>query len=482
MTAIETGRSTTPYALVPRAAPFATLPQRRTSRPGHARRPLPVRRVRRAPAAPRVGPRRPARSPAARRAAARGHQRRHDPRPRPVRRLPRWARRRSRGSASSTRRWSTSRASATCSPSAPQLADRGHHPRPGAGHARRRVSRGGCRSGRATRSAGPPSWAARSARSSARSRRCPATRPRARPADGGPRRRGRPATCSPTSRSSARRPARCPTTAPSSSSGSATSSATGGCAALAVRRAGARAVGAGDRGAAPRAVRRRRPGMHADDGIVLRLPDADDDAARRRRRSLFDPDEIEALVTDEVGGSALFASRFRECAARALLLPRRDPGRRSPLWQQRQRSAQLLTVAAQYGSFPIVLETMRECLQDVFDVPGAGRADARRSQRREVRVVEVETPDAVAVRPLAAVRLRRRVHVRGRRAARRTPRRGAVARPGPARRAARPGRAARAARRRRARPGRARAAAARRRPAARATPRAWPTCCGCSAR
>jgi len=71
-----------------------------------------------------------------------------------------------------------------------------------------------------------------------------------------------------------------------------------------------------------------------------------------------------------VGGSALFASRFRECAARALLLPRRNPTRRTPLWQQRQRSAQLLGVASQYGSFPIVLETMREVLQDVFDVPG----------------------------------------------------------------------------------------------------------------
>ena len=79
------------------------------------------------------------------------------------------------------------------------------------------------------------------------------------------------------------------------------------------------------------------------------------------------------MVTGEVGGSALFASRFRECAARALLLPRRDPRRRTPLWQQRQRATQLLQVASEYGDFPIVLEAMRECLQDVFDVPGLSR-------------------------------------------------------------------------------------------------------------
>jgi ATP-dependent Lhr-like helicase len=91
-----------------------------------------------------------------------------------------------------------------------------------------------------------------------------------------------------------------------------------------------------------------------------------------------------------VGGSALFASRFRECASRALLLPKRNPGRRSPLWQQRQKSAQLLQVASQYGSFPIVLETMREVLQDVFDVPGLTQL-MRDVEARKVRLVEVET-------------------------------------------------------------------------------------------
>src|SRR6476660_1537633 len=127
----------------------------------------------------------------------------------------------------------------------------------------------------------------------------------------------------------------------------------------------------------------------SDDGIIARVPDA---AAEPPGADLFvfDPDELEQIVTDEVGGSALFASRFRECAARALLLPRRNPGRRTPLWQQRQRSAQLLSVASEYGSVPIVLATMRECLQDVFDVPGLV-ALMRDVEERRVQFVEVET-------------------------------------------------------------------------------------------
>ncbi|MFI1103472.1 ATP-dependent helicase [Streptomyces melanogenes] len=152
--------------------------------------------------------------------------------------------------------------------------------------------------------------------------------------------------------------------------------------------------------------------MHADDGIVLRLPDADlmgfdlldqdpghldstydsEQAPIGAADAVFDKGEIEQIVTDQVGGSALFAARFRECAARALLLPRRNPGKRTPLWQQRQRAAQLLQVASEFGSFPIVLEAVRECLQDVFDVPGLtelmGDLEARR-----VRLVEVTTPE-----------------------------------------------------------------------------------------
>lgn len=131
--------------------------------------------------------------------------------------------------------------------------------------------------------------------------------------------------------------------------------------------------------------------MPSDDGIVLRLPEADE--ALPSESILFDPDEIETLVTAEVGSSTLFASRFRECAARALLLPRRRPGKRTPLWQQRQKSANLLQVAAGYGSFPIVLETMRECLQDVFDLPALKdlMADLR---ARRIRLVQVDTDRA----------------------------------------------------------------------------------------
>ncbi|MFE2232394.1 DEAD/DEAH box helicase [Streptomyces sp. JL2001] len=155
--------------------------------------------------------------------------------------------------------------------------------------------------------------------------------------------------------------------------------------------------------------------MHADDGIVLRLPDADlmgldllDDPGAPDGRSdttydtdqapvgaadaLFDKGEIGQIVTDQVGGSALFASRFRECAARALLLPKRNPGKRTPLWQQRQRAAQLLQVASEFGSFPIVLEAVRECLQDVFDVPGLTELMGDIESRR-VRLVEVTTPE-----------------------------------------------------------------------------------------
>jgi ATP-dependent helicase Lhr and Lhr-like helicase len=129
--------------------------------------------------------------------------------------------------------------------------------------------------------------------------------------------------------------------------------------------------------------------LHTDDGIVIRVPDADDPPPAGI--AMLDPDEVEQLVTAELGSSALFASRFRECAARSLLLPRRQPGKRSPLWQQRQRAAQLLAVASQYGTFPVVLETMRECLQDVFDVPGLTRL-MRDIATRQIRLVEVETP------------------------------------------------------------------------------------------
>jgi len=160
--------------------------------------------------------------------------------------------------------------------------------------------------------------------------------------------------------------------------------------------------------------------MHGDDGIVFRLPDLEFDPAPVSTGSTgtgssgngssatgslgtgglgaelislvaLDPDDVHDLVTTEIGGSALFAARFRECAARALLLPRRRPDRRQALWQQRQRSAQLLEVASQYASFPIILETVRECVQDVFDVPGLSSL-MREIGSGRLRMVEVETP------------------------------------------------------------------------------------------
>ncbi|BBZ27105.1 DEAD/DEAH box helicase [Mycolicibacterium madagascariense] len=128
----------------------------------------------------------------------------------------------------------------------------------------------------------------------------------------------------------------------------------------------------------------------SDDGIIVRLPDTED-TPPGAELFVFEADEIDPIVTDEVGGSALFAARFRECAARALLLPRRHPGKRSPLWHQRQRAAQLLDIARKYPDFPIVLETVRECLQDVYDVPMLRELMSRVAQR-SIRILEVETP------------------------------------------------------------------------------------------
>ncbi|RIJ78693.1 ATP-dependent helicase [Nakamurella silvestris] len=136
--------------------------------------------------------------------------------------------------------------------------------------------------------------------------------------------------------------------------------------------------------------------MHADDGIVLRLPDMGEDtdtaaSASVAELAVLESSEVERDVTAEIGGSALFAARFRECAARALLLPRRQIGKRQPLWQQRQRSSQLLEVASRYPTFPIIAEAVREVLQDVYDVPGLKSLMARIASR-EVRMIDVETP------------------------------------------------------------------------------------------
>ena len=151
--------------------------------------------------------------------------------------------------------------------------------------------------------------------------------------------------------------------------------------------------------------------LWSDDGIVLRLPDVwspDDQASAGSAWDspgaggapvldatdlALDPDEVRGAIVSHLPSTALFASRFREVAGRALLLPRRRPGERVPLWQQRQRSAGLLEVAAKYPSFPMLLETSRECLQEVFDVPALAEvlSDIR---SRKIRMVTVDTDGA----------------------------------------------------------------------------------------
>jgi ATP-dependent helicase Lhr and Lhr-like helicase len=129
----------------------------------------------------------------------------------------------------------------------------------------------------------------------------------------------------------------------------------------------------------------------SDDGIALHLPDSD--APPPTEEVLISPEEIEDLVVQEVGQSALFGARFRENAARALLIPRRRPDQRTPLWQQRLKAQGLLQVARRYGSFPVILETYRECLQDVFDLPALKRL-LKGLRTRELDLVDVETQSA----------------------------------------------------------------------------------------
>jgi ATP-dependent helicase Lhr and Lhr-like helicase len=131
--------------------------------------------------------------------------------------------------------------------------------------------------------------------------------------------------------------------------------------------------------------------IYSDDGIIIHLPDAEQPPGAEL--IMLEPDEIEDRVVAELGSSALFGARFRENAGRALLIPRARPGKRTPLWQQRLKSQSLLEVAKKYGEFPIILETYRECLRDVLDVPGLVEL-LTRLHRRELTLVEVETATA----------------------------------------------------------------------------------------
>ena len=131
--------------------------------------------------------------------------------------------------------------------------------------------------------------------------------------------------------------------------------------------------------------------LWSDDGIVIRTPDSDEPIPLEDLQ--FDPEQIEEIVVRRLGATAMFTSAFRESAARALLLPRRRPGQRTPLWQQRQRGADLLQVAARYPTFPILLEATRECLRDVFDLPALKQVLGDIRSRR-VRMVAVDTQHA----------------------------------------------------------------------------------------
>jgi ATP-dependent Lhr-like helicase len=131
--------------------------------------------------------------------------------------------------------------------------------------------------------------------------------------------------------------------------------------------------------------------MYTDDGIVLRFPDAEKLPASEAL--VPRAAEVEEVVAEEVGNSSLFASTFRECAARSLLLPRQRPDRRTPLWQQRFRAKELLATVRGYPKFPILLETYRHCLKDVFDLPALRRV-LDRIESGDIRVHDVETPSA----------------------------------------------------------------------------------------
>ncbi len=131
--------------------------------------------------------------------------------------------------------------------------------------------------------------------------------------------------------------------------------------------------------------------LWSDDGMVFRFPESD--APPDSVLFFPDPAEAEALVTERLPDTSLFAAHFREAAGRALLLPRRRPGARQPLWRQRKRSADLLSVASRFPSFPIILETYRECLKDVFDLPGlVGILSDVRARKVRVATVDTESP------------------------------------------------------------------------------------------
>ena len=343
---------------------------------------------------------------------------------------------------------------------------------PAPGRARRRA----LLEGRGRRPAVRARRADRRARraSSSRSRTTTAREPAARRLP--PRRAGGANLARVPARAGGARPAWSRPTARSSSSASATRSATGACACS--RRSAAACTRRGRwrsaRGCATRsASRRSRSGRTTASRSTSRTP------TRRPRSPTCCSTRTRSRTSSlgELAQTALFGARFRENAARALLIPRRRPGQRTPLWQQRLKAQSLLQVARRYPQFPIVLETYRECLQDVFDLPALQRHPARRSRPRELDLVDVETAVRVAVRrPRCSSTTSRRTCTRTtRRAAERRAQALSLDRELLRELHGRRG-AARAARRRRARGGRGVARARRR-----GTPTSCTTCSGARA-
>ena len=393
------------------------------------------------------------------------------------------ARARAAGSASSTRRWSTSPGSATSSRSAPPAGGSRTSPTTGCWSPPRPASRAGCRSGRATPSAAPPSSARRSAPSPASSPRCRRAEAEQRAQDDGldayaagnlvaylheqleatQRAAQRPAPSLVERfrdelgdwRLVVHSPYGTPVHAPW---------------ALAIN-----------------ARLRERYGIDgqavaSDDGIVIRIPDTDAEPPGGEV-VVFEPDEIDELVTQEVGGSRAVRRPGSASAPPARCCsPAATRAAAARCGSSGSARAALLEVAASYPSFPIVLEAVRECLQDVYDLPAPGRADARGRAARGRRSSTSSTTQPVAVRPEPAVRLRRPVRLRGRLPHRRAPGRRALA----STRACSPSCSAAPSCASCSTPRcspRSRPSCSGSRPTgAPATPRASPTCCGCSAR
>ena len=388
------------------------------------------------------------------------------------------------GSVSSTRRWSTSPGSATCSCSAPPPGGSRRSPPTGFWSRPRPARRPGCRSGRATSRAGRWSWAARSGPSCARwSSTAGEARRSTSPTAGwtpGPW-----TTFCPMWTSSGTRPGTCPTTVRWWSSASATSWATGGwpstvCSARRSTAPGRWPSGAGSANGTA-STRRCCPATTASwSGCPTWSTPTARRAARRRPGRLRPGGDRPAGrgVRRHLGACSPPGSA--SAPPGPCCCPGAIPRRRQPLWQQRQRAAQLLDVAREFADFPITLEAARECLQDVLDVPGLVGL-MRDIAARKVRLVEAETTDAVAVRPVAAVRIRRRLPVRRRRAAGRTPGRRAGAGLHPAGRAAWAGSNCANCSTRGGDRDRARGCSGSTAAAPCATPRTWSSCCGCSA-